>query len=131
MSKTERIHFEDGAWWEIRTRRSYEMTKRVTEMTHSAAIAAGVDVSDAGELEAYRRNNPNSMNFLALMDAYLLLGTVAYSFDSKVSMDVINSLDSDIVEAVIERMNVLYAPVSEAQAANLGEAPPSMPTAAQ
>lgn len=118
-----RIEFEDGNWWEIRTRKTRGMGKAFRRAgLASLAEHSGedFDIEDPGSIEAYFRNNPYRINVDAIEDAWLEYGTVDTSFDLKDnSIEEFDALDDTYVIEVIAVMREYYSEPDEEQTANL------------
>lgn len=109
--ETERIDLGKGEWWEIRRRLSRGMEKAITR----ASLAAVPKFSPTGvlteeEVKAKLMENIGSVDIGAVEDAYLLTGTVAYSFGPAVNMETIDTIEAGVVRRVLTRMYELYTP---------------------
>lgn len=107
----ERLDLGDGQWWEIRTRLTRAMEKAITR----ASLAAVPKLPQNGavseeEVRTRLLENIGAVDIGQVEDAYLLHGTVAYSFGPTVSMEIIDALDASIVRRVLTRMFELYSP---------------------
>lgn len=109
--ETERIDLGDGQWWEIRTRLTRAIEKAVTRA--SLAAIPRLDPSENADEESVKSRllaQIGAVDIGAIEDAYLLHGTVAYSFGQTVTMETIDALPADTVRRVITRMFELYNP---------------------
>lgn len=115
---TERLEFADGAWWEFRAVVTRGMRKAFRRAAATALIATmadgtGVDFTVPEQLRQYILAHPDGVNVNAVDDAYLLHGTVAWSFDAPVTMESIDALPDSCTHAVLSRMAELYGELAE------------------
>ena len=116
--ETERIDLGDGQWWEVRTRLTRAMEKAVTKASLSAMPAIKLEgTPDSEQIRNQLLSQMGVVDTGAVEDAYLLAGTIAYSFDPIVTLEIIDGLDAALVRQVLERMFQLYSPqrVTEVQ----------------
>lgn len=111
---TERIDLGDlgeGQWWDVRTTLTRAMEKAVTRASLAAMpqLEPGANVTEE-TVKASLYSHIGAVDIGAIEDAYLMHGTVAYSFGPQVTMQVIDQLDAAIVRRVITRMFELYSP---------------------
>ncbi len=129
---TRRIEFDDdtGSWWEIKT----VVTRGMRKQFRAAGLKAispdlGLETLDADALQKAMAKNPGAMDLDGIDDAYLMAGTVAYSFGKKISIAAIDDIEDKYVSHVIDVMRELYADVDEEAMTNLdGRRSPSSPT---
>jgi len=119
-SDEETFRFSDGSWWTIRTLVTRGMRKaiRKSAMKNLPKIDPNEDI-DFEDKEALKRRmfqDLESFDVDADDDAYLIHGTVAWSWDSAVSVDFLDTLPDPQTEVVLVRMQELYVPLSEAEA---------------
>lgn len=127
MVAVERIELEDGAWWDIRTTLTRGMEKAVTRATLSNIPILprnGKALTTEGITDEVLRNIKD-VDVSAIEDAYLLRGTVAYSYGDRVDQETIDGIDAKIVRRVIDRMFELYTPqkLTEGQRQDFFEKP--------
>lgn len=121
MPDTERINLPDGQWWDVRT----VVTRRLRKAFRRAGLkgfmrgidgnSANIDISDRDALQRAVLAHPDAWDVDAIDDAYLIEGTVAYSFSDNVSLQTIDSLPNEIVEPVLVRMRELYIEMPESE----------------
>jgi len=119
---TERIELPDNSWWEVYT----TVTRGMRKAFRKAAlgiVSGGIDVNgtqiDFSNPDAFRlaaMAHPERLDLNRVDDAYLLLGTYAYSFSNEVSLEVIDNLPDTIVSKVVARLTALYTEPSEEEA---------------
>ena len=112
---TLRIELPGGQWWEIRT----VVTRRMRKAFRAAGLkgflgglTSNGTVVDMGDPEALKRlamSHAGEWNLDAIDDAFLLEGTVAWSWPGIVTLDGIDSLDEQYTKPVLTRMQALYA----------------------
>ena len=117
MVETERIDLPDGAWWDIRATMTRGMEKAVTRatLTHLPRRPRNGNtfVNTFGTTEEITEEllrNIGDVDVSAIEDAYLLHGTVAYSYGERVTQDIIDGIDAGVVRQVINQMFELYNP---------------------
>ena len=128
MVETERINLPDEAWWDIRATLTRGMEKAVTRATlaHIPRLprnGQAMTTTEAVTDELLR--NLKDVDISAIEDAYLMYGTVAYSYGEKVDQETIDSIDAEVVRRVINRMFELYNPqkLTEGQRQDFFEKP--------
>jgi hypothetical protein len=107
----ERIHLPDGGWWDIRTYLTRGMEKAVTRASLAAIPAIlpnGKKDMTAQGITDQLLSNMNVVDTGRIEDAYLLHGTVGYSYGLTIDLNIIDALDSGIVRQVLNRMFELY-----------------------
>ena len=135
MGDVEHLSFGDGEWWDIRTRYTRGIHKAVT--TASLASLHGVNynggsvdkpIVDVEDIKAALYRNIGQVDPCAIEDAYLLSGTIAFSFGPEVNLATISQVAQEIVEAVLTRMYELYNPqrAGVQQSANFSGKPSSV-----
>ena len=112
---TMRIELQGGQWWEIRT----VVTRRMRKAFRAAGLkgflgglTSNGTVVDMGDPEALKRlamSHAGDWNLDAIDDAFLLAGTVAWSFEGNISLEAIDALPERYIKPVLERMQALYA----------------------
>ncbi len=110
---TERIELPNGNWWEIKA----VVTRRMRKAFRTAVFQAmprlpGVDLADAEAVKKAVMESPQKLDMDAIDDAYLLGGTVAYSY-GEVNQETIDSLPEAVTDKVLARMRELYAELTE------------------
>lgn len=109
----ERIDLPGGNWWNIRTRFTRGMEKALTRATLAALPKfepnGNADMTQEA-VTAQLTGNMGGVDIGAIEDAYLLYGSVAYSYGPQVNMATIDGLDAEIVRKVITRMYEVYNP---------------------
>ncbi len=110
---TERIELPNGNWWEIKT----VVTRKMRKAFRAAVFQAmprlpGVDLADAEAVKKAVMESPQKLDMDAIDDAYLLGGTVAYSY-GEVNQETIDSLPEAVTDKVLARMRELYAELTE------------------
>lgn len=110
--ETERVELPDGGWWEVRVVVTRGMRKRFNR----AALAMlppglALDGTDAEALKRAALSDISKVNLTPLEDAWLVEGTVAYSYGEKVTLDAIDALPDEAVQKVLDRMTALYGGV--------------------
>ena len=114
---TERIEVP-GGWWDVKTLVTRGMRKRFRS-AGMKGFARGidgrgdVDFSDGDALKKAIMANPEKWDLDAVDDAYMIEGTVTYSFGDTVSLETIDSLPDSAVTPVLKRMRELYAEMPE------------------
>ena len=109
----ERVELPD-AWWEIRTVITRGMRKAFRRAGFPIlARADGMDLSDPEAFKRVVMANPGAFDLDAIDDAYLLYGTVAWSYPEPVSLEALDKLPEKDVAVVLDRMRELYAEVTE------------------
>ena len=118
MDDTEKIELSDGAWWTIKTMVTRGMRKAFRKAGLAGFIGGiekGVDI-DFTNQDSLRKAvlaHPEAWDLDAIDDAYLLTGSVSYSFGDKIDLAIIDGLDDKYVEPVLNRMRELYAEMAE------------------
>ena len=120
MEDSERIELPNQNYWEIKTTVTRGMRKAFRKAGLAGfvkGIEKGVDIdfSNQDSLRKAVLANPGAWDLDAIDDAYLLVGSVAYSFGDKVDLATIDGLDDKYVEPVLSRMRELYAEIGEEQ----------------
>jgi len=113
--KTERIEFGDG-WWEFYTEVTRGMRKRFRDaamQTVGGSLNGDTDITDPEQYRTLVLTHPERLNLHAIDDAYLVVGTKAWSFKHKVTVESIDNLPDEYVEKVLVRMRELYAEMPE------------------
>ena len=112
MIVTERINLPDGNWWEIRARLTHGMQKTITRIILAALpnLASDGKILNQEEITSQLYGNVGRIDIQALNDAYLLAGTVAYSYGPVVNMETIDGIAEEDVRKISDRMNELYNP---------------------
>ena len=120
MSDTERIEFGDGNWWEVRTVVTRGMRKAFNRAQTLGVLGniklngdSDIDLTDASARRALLLAHLSELDLDALDDAYLLQGTVATSLVSTITPAMLDTIPDQYTNAVLERLRVLYAPLSE------------------
>ena len=111
--ETERIDLGGGQWWEIGTRFTRGMEKAITRISLTALPKLEINgdkPATPDEMVAQLTANMGAVDIGAIEDAYLLHGTVAYSYGPIVSLEVIDTIDAKVVRQVITRMWELFTP---------------------
>ena len=115
-----RITLPDGAWWDIRTMVTRGMAKEFRRASLRLLGTAEVEL-DLADPEATAKalgRHPQLLNLDALEDAWLLGGTVAYSY-GEVTLEIIDELPDGHVETVLVEMRRLYSGPTEEEQGNL------------
>ena len=120
MVETERIELPDGQYWVIRKVMSRGMERAITRATLTALprlTRNGKALTDTEAITEELLRNLGNVDVSAIEDAYLLHGTVEYSFGPQVTQEIIDGINADMVRQVINRMFALYNPqkVTEGQ----------------
>ena len=113
MVETERINLPDGAWWDIRATLTRGMEKAITRatLTHLPRLPRnGKTFATTEQITEELLRNMGDVDVSAIEDAYLLHGTVAYSYGERVTQDIIDGIDAGVVRQVINQMFELYNP---------------------
>jgi hypothetical protein len=118
----ERIDLPDNQWWDVFTVCSRGMRKAFRKA--ALGIVSGgldvngtsIDLSNPDALRLVAMSHPERLELNRVDDAYLLLGTKAYSFSDEISLDVIDNLPDSVVSLVVARLTELYAEPSEEEA---------------
>ena len=120
MSDTERIEFGDDNWWEVRTVVTRGMRKAFNRAQTLGVLGniklngdSDIDLTDASARRALLLAHLSELDLDALDDAYLLQGTVATSLVSTITPAMLDTIPDQYTNAVLERLRVLYAPLSE------------------
>lgn len=108
---TERIALPAENWWVIRTRLTRGMEKAITRV--SLAAIPRLEANGQTELTAEKvtgqlLSNVGAVDVGRIEDAYLLHGTVSYSYGPAVDLETIDAIDAEVVRTVINRMFELY-----------------------
>ena len=119
----ERITLPDGGWWEIRsvvTRKMRKQFRAAGIQTVLAGISSNgdADLSDAEGLKRLILAHPEKINLEAINDAFLLYGSMAWSYPGAITLETIDALPDSTVNLVLERVKVLYAEPTEAALKN-------------
>ena len=123
-ANTETITLPDNNFWTIRTIVTRGMRKKFQNAalgiigTSGRSSNGDLDLADPNVLRKAMLNDPAALNLSSIDDAYLLYGTIAYSFGEIVSLEVIDELDERMVGPVLLRMQVLYAAPTEEESQN-------------
>lgn len=141
MPETERIEFEDGAWWEIKKWLTRGDRRRIDEHVQRAALKSIQLLQEAGlTLEAVRsfaeaRTAQNGAtpggdaSNLDEEDMTLLCGTVAWSYPEPITMAALSGRKDTEAQAVLAKMRELYSRPEELQknlSGTLLSGPPAM-----
>ena len=120
MSDTERIEFGDDNWWEVRTVVTRGMRKAFNRAQTLGVLGniklngdSDIDLTDASARRALLLAHLSELDLDALDDAYLLQGTVATSLVDTITPAMLDTIPDQYTNAVLERLRVLYAPLSE------------------
>ena len=120
MSDTERIEFGDDNWWEVRTVVTRGMRKAFNRAQTLGVLGniklngdSDIDLTDASARRALLLAHLSELDLDALDDAYLLQGTVATSLVSTIRPGMLDTIPDQYTTAVLVRLRVLYAPLSE------------------
>lgn len=118
----ERIELPGGQWWDVYV----VITRGMRKAFRKAAlgiVSGGLDVNgtsiDFSNPDAFKlaaMSHPERLDLNRVDDAYLLLGTKAYSFSDEISIEVIDNLPDEIVARVVARLTELYSEPSEDEA---------------
>lgn len=117
-SNTETIAFEDGHQWTFASQVTRGLRKRFQKAALSI-VSGGmdangdIDMADPDALRRYAMAHPERLEVGKVEDAYLLYGTLSYSFGDEISTEFIDNLPEKYVNPVLERMKELYAEPSE------------------
>lgn len=109
--ETERLDLGDGQWWEIRRVLTRGMEKNINRVTmaHVPQLTGdGKKTANAEIIADELMHRLKEVNIGAIEDAYLLQGTVAYSYGPKVDLETIDAINAESVRIVITRMFELY-----------------------
>lgn len=122
----ERITFPDGSWWEFRTEVSRGMRKVFNEIGIKALPdmevngngldAEAIEQAVTSEVLADRAKLARITN--ETQDAWLLLGTVRWSWKDDVTQEAIDEKLDRYTAKVLERMAELYRPMNKEQLKN-------------
>ena len=128
LDKVERIKFDDGSWWDIKTVVTRGMRKRFRRAGVTAIdfhSNGSIDLDNPDAIEEYVKTHPEAVDLDAMEDAYLVEGSVAWSFfnSSVPTLDQIDELDDKHVAETLARMRELYSETTEEEVANLDEKP--------
>lgn len=110
MASVERIDLPDGAWWDIRTVYTRGIRRAITQA--SLRAAPGIVLNGDSSEEAIREKmlaNPQNIDPTIIEDAYLLAGSVAYSYGPTVELATIDGLPDSVVQRVLGRLVDLYS----------------------
>ena len=109
MLDLERIDLGEGRWWDIRLTLTRAMDKAITRASLLAIpkieTSQGIDTE---KVKMQLLDRLGAVDISAIEDAYLLHGTVAYSFGDRISLDIIDQVDATLVRRVITRMFEVY-----------------------
>ena len=112
-AETERIELPGGQWWLIRTRLTRGMEKAITRASLAAVPqlrANGVPIDTPEAMTAALMSNVGAVDIGGIEDAYLLSGSVSYSFGETIDMATIDGIDASVIRSVLTRMYELYNP---------------------
>lgn len=114
MEQSEKIEFDDGQWWTIRTVITRGMRKRLNQA--SVKMMKVRNNNGAGfQFEPSTEGfDPEMLNDIMLLDA-----TIGWSFPEEVSIDSLDSLPEEYTTAVLERLNQMYNGRTEEETAAL------------
>ena len=120
MDNVERLTFQDGSWWDIKTLFTRGMRKRLDMVAQKAipydkAKEAGVNLENPDELKNFILRQPEYLASSAIDDQMLLMGTVGFSY-GMVTLDVIDNAPDENVKAVLKRLNEVWYPSREKMA---------------
>lgn len=124
MDGVERITLPDGGWWDIRTVVTRGMRKAFRKAQLLAFIGSdrdglgtSLDLSDPGQIQQMLQEramaHPERWDLAAQDDAYLLYGTLAWSYGEQVNQETIDSKPDSVTELVLARIRELYAEPTE------------------
>lgn len=110
----EQIELPEGQWWQIYT----EVTRRMRKAFNRAALKGlGGGLKSNGQIMDFSDQNAMQQLLMAHLDqvdtdsvddAYLLVGTRAYSFGEEVTLEAIDGLPDRYIQPVLARMRELY-----------------------
>lgn len=113
----ERIDLGNEQWWDIRTVVTRGMRKEFRKASLSGLSSGmnghAIDLTNPEELKTYVLSHPDKWNLDAIDDAYLLHGTIAFSFGDKIALEIIDRIDDKIVSEILARMKELYIEMPE------------------
>ena len=114
MPDIERVELPGGAWWEIRI----IVTRGLRKAFRKAGLkvlskADGVDFSDPDAFRKALMSHPDALDLDAVDDAYLLAGSVAWSYPETITLEAIDKLPEGHVAIVLAKMRELYAEATE------------------
>ena len=126
QNNVEEAVFDDGSWWRYRTLVTRGMRKAFHEAGFKAvarsllhngnANVEDLDLSDAKSITQRAISHPELLDLDAIDDAYLLHGTVAWSWDEPITLENLDKRADIHASAVLAQMKLLYAEVTaEAQ----------------
>ena len=114
----ERIEFPDSSWWEIHA----TVTRGMRKAFRKAGVAgfakglrngAELDLTDADAMRRAVMAHPDAWDLDAVDDAYLLYGTIGWSWPELVTPETLDARDNAVVAQVLSRMQQLYAEIPE------------------
>lgn len=115
----ERIELLGGNWWEFRTVVTRRMRKAFRRAAFGGLLAAlgesnghPVDLADAEAIRQAVMAHPDKVDLDVVDDAYLLHGTVAFSYAVQVTAEAIDGVAEEEVEIVLARMREFYQEMS-------------------
>ena len=112
--ETERVQFEDGNWWDIRaivTRRMRKAFRKAALRVVGGGLAMsnGLDLTDPEALRTHLIGHASALELDVVDDAFLLEGTVAWSWDTPVTLEAVDALPEANVNLGLARLRLLYA----------------------
>lgn len=133
---TQRIDLSDGEWWLIKTVVTRGMRKAFRSAGLKSFFTGDVDgdAIDLGDRQMLRKRilaHPESWDLDAIDDAFLINGTVSWSFQKPITLETINDLPDKYVKPVLERMTALYTEPMEESLKNLPSRPQPGPAATE
>ncbi len=124
--ETERIDLGNGDWWEIRGFLTRGMRKAVDAVAFKVIDIKGLRNGNSAEMDSREAlmekafEHPEmAIGFKAAQeDAYLIHGSIAWSFPEELGVSAFDLRRDSHVDTVLARMNELYDSPSEDEAKN-------------
>ena len=108
MIASERIEFDDGQWWQVRTKMSHGM-QRAIQQANPQALRVTRTPEAPGALPAPDITiDWERYDFQAANEAMLLSATVAWSYGA-VTKDVLDEIPEEQYQQVLARVDELYS----------------------
>jgi hypothetical protein len=104
-------HFEDGNWWAFYiepTRRMRKSFRRASRGYLAIPGLVDLDTADEDAVKDFLRAHPTEIDMDALEDAYLVSGTVSWSWPDEPIGEAIDDRTDRYVVPVLQRMKSLY-----------------------
>jgi hypothetical protein len=113
------LEFEFGGWWAFHMEPTRRMRKAFRKASLGMLAIDGIeelDTADEDAVKAFYLAHPTEVDIDSLEDAYLLNGTVDWSWPEEVTLDAIDSRLDRHTALVLVRVKALYNEEDEEEA---------------